>query len=220
MKSPETPLVCRVSLPAEQSPDPHPTLILLHGRGADEEDLLGLAPHLDKRFLILGVRAPYEFPYGGHTWYDFGERGVPDPVMFKSSYEKLTSTLAIVHREYPIDPSRVFLFGFSMGTVMSYALALSHPEQFRGVVANSGYIPEGTFLAFKWGSLANTEFFVAHGTYDPVIPVSCGQQARDILAAAGAQITYKEYPMAHQISEESLMDVADWLKQRLEPSTH
>lgn len=190
---------------------------MLHGRGADEEDLAGLASYLDDRLLILTVRAPFAFPYaGGYTWYDADTVGRPEPTMFRSSYDKLTTFIKDALDAHPVDQSRIFLLGFSMGAVMAYSLALTSPQMFRGVVANSGYIPEGTHLTFRLNDIGKIEFFIAHGTLDPVIPVTMARRAKELLLNANASLTYKEYPMAHQISEESLADFSFWIKQRLD----
>src|SRR5512142_3241059 len=110
----------RVAPPEQSTAEQHPALIFLHGRGADEEDLMGLAPYLDPRFFLLSVRAPFAFPYGGYTWYEVGTVGIPEPGMFQESYGRLVTFVQDAVKGYPIDPSQVFLFGFSMGTVMSY----------------------------------------------------------------------------------------------------
>ncbi len=206
-----------VAPPHDATSPVHPTLILLHGRGADEEDLLGLASYLDERFLILSVRAPFPFTFGGgYTWYDVGEVGTPEPAMFKASYDKLSQYVNDALLHYPIDKKQVYLLGFSMGTVMAYAMALTNPAQFRGVVANSGYIAEGTHLEYLWNKMNGMEFFVTHGTQDPVIPVTFARRAVELLETAHVRFEYKEYPMTHQISDESLRDVSAWLTQRLD----
>jgi|WetSurSiteA1Bulk_404760.scaffolds.fasta_scaffold87227_1 phospholipase/carboxylesterase len=215
MKTIATSLVHRVLEPKNSPASAHPTLIMLHGRGADEEDLLGLSSLLDERLLIISARAPYEFAYGGYTWYDIGQVGVPLPGMFDESYAKLNTFADDVLRNYPVDRSRVYLFGFSMGAVMSYALSLTRPELFRGVSANSGYVPEGTKLRFRWQDLAGKEFHIVHGEFDSVIPVQMARRAKELFATSNASVIYREYPMDHQISDESLNDVAAWLKRLL-----
>ncbi|RPH36021.1 phospholipase [bacterium] len=216
MKTIATSLVHRVLEPEHSVADAHPTLIMLHGRGADEEDLLGLSSFLDDRLLCISARAPFSFPYGGYTWYDIGQVGVPLPGMFDESYAKLVTFVDDVLRNYPVDPSRLYLFGFSMGTVMSYALSLTRPELFRGVSANSGYVPEGTGLRFRWKDLAGKTFFIAHGAGDQVIPVQMARRAKELFAPSHATVDYREYPMDHQISDESLADVAAWFKKLLD----
>ena len=100
-------------------------------------------------------------------------------------------------RQYPVDRRRVFLLGFSMGTVMSYALSLTQPDIFRGVVANSGYIPEETRLEFRWKELGSVDFCITHGTLDSVVPVALARRAKTLFESSGARFVYKEYPMAH-----------------------
>jgi phospholipase/carboxylesterase len=210
----------RVVMPRDATAPLHPTLIMLHGRGADEEDLLGLSPYLDKRLMITGVRAPYTFPYsGGFTWYEVGDVGAPDPEMFKSSCEKLSSFISSFIEQYPVDKKQVYLLGFSMGTVMAYAMAFTQPDLFRGVVANSGYIAEGTHLTYRWDQLGNVEFFVTHGIQDPIIPVQIARRAKQLLEASQVRFEYKEYPMAHQIGEESLQDLSLWLTRHLDATS-
>lgn len=216
MKKIETSLHHIIHVPDGQNTAKRPALIMLHGRGADEQDLFGLTDYLDDRLFVISARAPYQFQYGGgFTWYDMLEIGKPELKMFSNSYRKLNQFLDDVKKSYPVDPLKIFLFGFSMGTIMSYALALTEPGEFAGVIANSGYIPEDAGLTLQWNKIGATSFFVAHGIQDPIIPVSMGRRARFLLEQANAQLVYKEYPMAHQISEQSLSDMAEWLSEHL-----
>jgi phospholipase/carboxylesterase len=193
-------------------------MIMVHGRGADEEDLPGIAQRLDPRLLILSVRAPYPFAYGGgYTWYDVGTVGAPEPSMFRESHARLSQFVDEALQDYAVDPARLFLLGFSMGTVMSLAQGLTRPGLFRGVVANSGYVAEGTHLTYRWNELAGTSFFIAHGTLDPIIPVSMARRTKELFAASNAPHVYREYPMAHEISDRSLGDIATWLRPLLGP---
>ncbi len=213
----QAPLLHKVLPPRVSGGEVHPTLVLLHGRGADEEDLLGLSEYLDDRFLILSVRAPYPFSYGGgYMWYEFDAVGSPVTDMFMSSYEKLSGFLDAALTGYPINKEHLFLLGFSMGTVMSHAMALTKPEMLNGVVANSGYVPEGTPTSFRWNDLSTLNVFIAHGTHDPVIPIQFGRRSSELYASSNALLTYKEYPMGHQITQESLNDMALWLTQCLD----
>jgi phospholipase/carboxylesterase len=185
---------------------------LLHGRGADEEDLIGLLPTFDPGLLTLSVRAPFPFSLGGgYTWYDIRTIGSPEPEMFHDAYGKLAQFIDDAIAGYPIDKRRLFLFGFSMGAVMSFALSLTQPGLFRGVIAHSGYLPEEPPLTYRWDDLKESRFFIAHGTHDPVIPVDSARRAQQLLANTEATVVTKEYPIAHQISQESLEDTAAWL---------
>jgi phospholipase/carboxylesterase len=136
--------------------------------------------------------------------------------MFEESYQKLSTFLDDVCAGYPVRIDRVLLFGFSMGTVMAYALALTRPDMIRAVAANSGYLPEDTSLSYRWQDLAQTDFFITHGVSDPVIPVTFARRARDVLISSTAKVTYREYPMLHTLGEQALADVLNWTRTFLE----
>jgi phospholipase/carboxylesterase len=197
-------------MPARTGAATHPTILMLHGRGSDEEDLLALAEYLDHRFLLIGARAPFAFPGGGYTWYDLKEYGEPDLDSFLTSYRRLSRFLDDILTGYPVDPTTVLLFGFSMGTVMAYTLALTQPARIRGVAANSGYLPEISPLEYHWQELDHTEFFISHGTEDPIIPVALARHARTLLESSNASVLYHEYPMPHTIGAQALADVVTW----------
>jgi phospholipase/carboxylesterase len=194
----------------------HPTVIMLHGLGADENDLAGLAQYLDSRLLTIAVRAPFSLEWGGYKWYDFLEMGKPEPRMFKESCDKLSRFIDDALLHYPIDRSQLYLLGFSMGTVMSLAMSLSTPQKFRGVIANSGYLAEGTHLDYRWNQLSTLSFFVAHGLYDQLIPVQASRIIKEKLDKVHARVEYHEYPMAHEIGQQSLNDMARWLTTQID----
>ncbi|MFQ5799048.1 MAG: alpha/beta hydrolase [Bacteroidota bacterium] len=218
MKQIESSLVHHVIPPAiEKSGPPYPTMVLLHGRGTDENDLLGVAHYLDKRLLLVSVRAPHPFAFGeGYTWYEALEVGRPAAKQFTESYDRLSSFLTDIRREYPIDPSRLYLLGFSMGTVMAYAIALTKPEIVSGVVAHSGYVPENSGLKFRLDNLGPLSVFIVHGLHDPVIPVSFAHRAKELLSQTSARLTYREYPIGHSVSEDSIRDSVSWLTERID----
>ena len=197
----------------------HPTIVLMHGRGADENDLLGLAPYFDRRFFFISVQAPFRFAYGGYTWYDLRESDTPEAGQFLESYSKLSQSLSDFRRHYPVDPENMFFLGFSMGTVMAYALSLGQPGAAKGVVAHSGYVPLGTPIDLQWHKQDGISYFIAHGSLDPIIPIEAARKARELLLRSKANLTYREYPIHHQISEESLRDAATWLRNLLDSGT-
>jgi phospholipase/carboxylesterase len=213
-----TTLVHKVRPPATSGTTKSPALILLHGRGTNEDDLLGLMDFLDPRFFVISARAPYRFEegMGGYTWFGLQEIGKPDQEQFGEAYRRLNQFIDDVKTGYPIDPGRVFLFGFSMGSIMSFAVALTRPNAVRGIVAHSGYIPESVSLQFAWKQFTGLSVFVAHGIHDPIIPIQKARRSQELLSQTGADLTYKEYPIAHTISEESLADVSFWLQKRLD----
>jgi phospholipase/carboxylesterase len=213
-----TTLVHKLRPPVTSATAKSPALIFLHGRGTNEDDLLGLADFLDPCFFVISARAPYRFDEGsgGYTWFGLQEIGMPDLQQFTESYQRLTQFIADVKTGYPVDPERVFLFGFSMGSIMSFAIALTQPDFVRGIVAHSGYIPESVALSFAWTKLSGLSCFVAHGLLDPVIPIEKARRAQELLLHARVDLTYKEYPIPHTISEESLADLSQWLQKKLD----
>ena len=208
-------LFYKVAPLSTSSPDPHPLLVLLHGRGTDENDLLDLTSSFDSRLLVVSVRALYKFPYGGYTWFDLDEQGKADKDQLHEGCEALIRCLDNIQQKYPIDSKRVFLFGFSMGAMMSLTISLLNPSRFKGIVAHSGLLPEEGKLKYQWNNLNGISFFIAHGTYDTIVPVAFGRQTHQQLMDAKANVLYREYPIQHTISEESLNNAADWLHQRI-----
>ena len=194
---------------------PHPALVFLHGRGTDENDLLGLAPYIDPHFLIASVRAPYKFPYGGNTWFDLDGHNDVNIDQLLNSCDSFLRWLEDFKQKYPVDPSRLFLFGFSMGAMMSLAISLSNPERFKGIVVHSGLLPQHERLAYRWNDLGPLSFFIAHGEQDSVVPIDLGRQAHRLLERAKADILYREYPIQHTISDESLSDISTWLQRQI-----
>jgi phospholipase/carboxylesterase len=124
-------------------------------------------------------------------------------------------SIGIVAR-HQIEPTQLYVLGFSQGAMMAGALTLTQAERFAGTVALSGYLPLHAGLTLDAGRQAGNAWFVAHGERDPVIPVSFGRESRDYLAAAGADLTYREYPIPHAISDAELSDIARWLSARLD----
>ena len=193
-------------------------LVLLHGRGADAQDLLPLAAELGREDLIvLAPQAPYALPgpFGmGYAWYDMHEIGEPDPATFAPSLERLRQFLDTAIAGYPVSPERVFLLGFSQGAVMALGVVLTDPSCLAGVVALSGYLPM-TADAAQRADLGRLPVFVGHGDADPLIAVDEGRRARDVLTAAGADVSYREYPTAHRITPAELHDIRAWIDDRL-----
>jgi phospholipase/carboxylesterase len=193
---------------------PHPTLLLLHGRGADERDLLPLADELDPRLFVISVRAPLDLP-PGYEWYRLLGIGVPEAGSFAGAFGALTHFVESLPNAYPIDPSRLIALGFSQGAVMAGSLLLARPELTRGTAMLSGYLPLEAGLSVDETKLDDRPVFVAHGLADPLIPIAAARLARDYFTRVGADLTYREYPIAHYIGPDELRDVAAWLQTRL-----
>ncbi|HLG74061.1 MAG TPA: alpha/beta fold hydrolase [Chloroflexota bacterium] len=204
-----------VSWPREQVSEPHACLVLLHGRGSNEQDLFGLVPELPKQPLVVSVRAPFSFPFGGYFWYDLGQQHhSPDPSTFEASLTELREFLQGLPGRYPIDPKRLFLLGFSQGALMSGCLTLSQPALVAATVMLSGYLPAEAPFTIDEAGVAGKPFFQAHGSYDGVLPVVMGRQARMRLENLKADVEYHEYAMDHQVVMDELADLRRWFEAR------
>jgi phospholipase/carboxylesterase len=177
--------------------EPEGALVLFHGRGADEHDLFPLLDALDPERRLQGYtpRGPLALPPGGAHWYVVPRVGYPDPESFHVGYSAAADWLDAL----PFPAERVVLGGFSQGAVMTYALGLGkgRPRP-AAMLALSGFIPtvEG------WEPDLEPPFppiAIVHGEYDPVIPVEFARQARALLEEAGAEVLYRELPVAHTI---------------------
>lgn len=208
-------LVHRVREPGISSPEAPPLLLLLHGVGSSEHDLFGLAPHLDERFFVVSARAPITLGPGAFGWYrvQFTPDGpVNDPAEAQAGWQAVQQFAGEAVAEYGADARRVYLMGFSQGAIMSLAAALTKPEQFAGVVAMSGrLLPEAAAQKAPPSRLEGFPFFVAHGVRDTVLPIAFGREIRDALSVLPVALTYREYPMAHEVSPQSLADINEWL---------
>jgi phospholipase/carboxylesterase len=185
------------------------TLIMLHGRGADEHDLFGLKSYLDPRLEIYSLRAPFEFDWGGYAWFDLHEDGSVDLEGFRQSTNEI---LAFIQS---ITADKLFLLGFSMGAIMSYAIALTQPKLCTGILALSGFAPKQIEQEYKLNELHDIHIFISHGINDPVIPVAEARRTKALLDTSNAQVSYNEYRMAHQIDEDCLMDIKAWFHHQL-----
>jgi len=193
-------------------------MILLHGRGSDEHDLIPVTHYLDGRFYIISVRAPFRFAYGGNTWFDILDNDTLNNQQFSESYGKLESFIDDAITHYDIAPGPIYMFGFSMGAMMALAYTMMHPEKIRAVAAHSGYLPPEGTITYRWQNISKVSMYIAHGEHDPIIPVQRARDTKNMLLPTGAKIEYKEYPIQHQVSEQSIADIDAWLKAILGPS--
>ena len=200
--------------------DTPPLLLLLHGIGSNEYDLYGLAPFLDMRFLIISVRAPITLGPGSYAWFevDFTPQGPAiNPKQVETSLKTLVTFIKEAITAYGADPKQVYLMGFSQGAIMSASVALIQPELVAGAVLMSGRIPpEIRPLIASNEELRDLPLLVVHGTADMVLPITYGRASREFLSSLPVDLTYHEYPMGHEVSQESLSDVTTWLTEQLD----
>jgi phospholipase/carboxylesterase len=180
-------------------------LVLHHGRGADEHDLLGLADVLDpeRRLHVVTPGGPLTVPgWPGKHWYVVPRVGYPDPDTFWAAHAKLSSFHDELWERTGIAPEKTIFGGFSMGSVMSYTMGLdpSRPAP-AGLLIFSGFVPtvEGWTPDVAGRAEGGLRAFVAHGRTDQVMDVAFARQARALLEAGGLPVEYHESDAGHHI---------------------
>src|SRR5439155_1179674 len=204
------------------------SVIWLHGLGADGHDFEPIVPELD---LPDAPAVRFVFPHaptqpvtinGGavmRAWYDvYALEGVrrEDAAGIRASQASVEELIAR-EKARGIPAARLVLAGFSQGGAIALHTGLRHPERLPGIMALSTYLPLASSLAAE-ASAANrgVPIFMAHGLYDPLIPIERAQMSRKLLESAGYRVEWHEYPMEHSVCAEEIADVSAWLQRALE----
>lgn len=198
---------------------PHPTILTLHGRGANALDLLGLAPYIcGGKFLMICPQGPLETSIGpgasGYAWYPMSMGGPPDVGAILSSREKLQHFLDACLKRYPIDAKKLVVLGFSQGGVIAYSLALSNPERFAGLAVLSSWLPGELIpkLSINNEAIQSLPTIVQHGSQDQMIEIQRAKDSVERLRVLRVPLTYRDYDMGHEITPRSLTDLSAWLE--------
>ena len=199
--------------------EPEGLLVLHHGRGADERDLLPLGDALDpaRRLHVVCPRGPLQLPgWQGYHWYLVESVGHPEPASFAAARESLAELHDELFSRTGLGPERTVLGGFSMGAVMSYAMGLgpARPAP-AGILALSGFLAEVQGWNPDLDARTGLPVFIAHGRADAVIDVSFGRRASQVLADAGLRVEYHESQAAHHVEPRQLPDAIRWLGEAL-----
>ena len=213
-------LIHAVREPSGNARESAPLLVLLHGVGSNEQDLIGLAPALDSRFFVVSVRAPITLGHSSYGWYpvQFAPEGpIIDPDAAERSRLLILKFVDELAESYNIDGERMFLMGFSQGCIMSIAAALTAPRKFAGIVGMSGRLLPGIVSKLAPDDqLRGLPVMVVHGTQDSVLSIDFGRGIRDALEKLPVDLVYREYAMGHNVSQQSLDDISSWLTVRLD----
>jgi phospholipase/carboxylesterase len=210
----------------ETAPAPTAAIIWLHGLGADGHDFEPIVPELG---LPKSTPVRFIFPHaplqpvtinGGavmRAWYDVTGDGQQDAGGIRASQARVEALIAR-ERKRGISPAAIVLAGFSQGGAVALQTGLRHPERLAGILALSTYLPLPETLEQEV-SQANRDvpIFMAHGTQDPVIPLSWATRSRDRLVSLGYAVEWHEYPMPHSVCAEEIADIGRWLQRILPP---
>jgi len=219
-RHPQPPPSPRLEKAGEQATEEKPpVLVVLHGYGTDENDLLPIAEQLGEGFLIISLQGPIERPNGGHAWYDLLQTPsgiIPDDISRHDSEEKLLRMLpAIIEREGG-DASRVVLLGFSQGAAVIYSLLAVYDLRNYGItpiasINLSGYLPRDILEAVSEKDFSGFPFFLSHGDQDELIPPQALGEAEKLLTQQGADVTTRMQHCGHGVLPETVAEIAEWL---------
>ncbi len=193
---------------------------MLHGYGSNEEDLFSFADELPKNIFIISVRAPYPLEPFGHAWYaihfDNQNGKWSDDEQAIASREKIVSFINEACTEYGLNSNNITLLGFSQGTVLSYAVALSYPDKIKNVVGLSGYINVDILVdGYTEKDHSELKVYASHGQVDQVIPPEWAQRIPDFLNNLGIEHVYEEFPVGHGVAPQNFHSFKKWLEDKI-----
>ncbi|MFD2917790.1 alpha/beta hydrolase [Psychroserpens luteus] len=197
-----------------------PLLIMCHGYGSDENDLFSFAQELPEELFIISVRAPYPMQPYGNAWYainfDAQQNKWNDVEQAVESRDKIAQFIGDACAEYPVNKDNVTLLGFSQGTILSYAVALTYPEKVKNIIALSGYISEDMLNDnLKDKDYSNLDFYCSHGSVDQVIPIDWARKAPKFLDTLHIKNTFSEFPVGHGVAPQNFYELKRWLETRI-----
>lgn len=197
-----------------------PLLILLHGYGSDENDLFSFAAEFPEDLFIISVKAPYPMQPYGNAWYainfDEDKGKWSDNEQAKASRDLIATFIDEAIAKYPVNKNNVTLLGFSQGSILSYAVALTYPEKFKNIIALSGYINKDIFPEdIEHRDYSNLDFYCSHGSADQVIPVNWARLTPPFLDSLKIKHQYSEFPVGHGVAPQNFYEFKDWLEKRI-----
>ncbi|WP_445738719.1 alpha/beta hydrolase [Mariniflexile sp.] len=201
-------------------PENAPLLIMLHGYGSDENDLFSFSSELPAELFIISARAPYPMQPYGNAWYAINfdeEQGRwNDNEQATQSRDLMARFIDEAIAEYPVDKNNVTLLGFSQGSILSYAVALTYPEKVKNIIALSGYINKDILPEdIQKKDYSNLDFYCSHGSVDQVIPVAWARQTAPFLNSLKIKNNYSEFPVGHGVAPQNFYELKDWLSKRI-----
>ena len=202
---------------AKSNPESAPLVVMIHGYGSHENDLFELRLALGSTAHYLSLRASINLGFGVFAWYPihFGAGGIKtyDTDAAAQSRDLVLHFIQEFQAKEGLESNPLWLMGFSQGAILSYGLALSHPDKFQRIMALSGYVlKEIVPEQYRPADLQHLDFFVSHGREDAVIPISAARMTVDFLEKLQIKHRYQEYNSGHGINPENLRDLQQWFQ--------
>ncbi|OAD92559.1 phospholipase [Aequorivita soesokkakensis] len=205
--------------PAKNASENPPAIIMLHGFGSDENDLFSFASELPEKYAIISLKAPIRLEPYGNAWYniyfDNSQGKFSDDEQAIASRELVSKCIDEVIEKYKIDKNNITLLGFSQGTILSFAVALSYPEKVKNVIGLSGYINEEILKdGFEKNDFSKLKVYTSHGSVDQVIPVQWARKTEPFLKNLNIDCTYSEFPVGHGVAPQNFYELKNWLEKQ------
>ena len=194
-----------------------PVVFMFHGYGSNEQDLFSFASELPEEFFVISVKAPYPMQPSGNAWYaiyfDDANGKFSDDEQAVESRDLIAKFIDEAIAAYPINKNKVTLLGFSQGSILSYAVALSYPEKVKNIVALSGYVNKDIIKSgFENNNFEHLNFYCSHGTVDQVIPIEWARKTKPFLDHLNIKNTYSEFPVGHGVAPQNFYELKEWLE--------
>ena len=205
---------------APKNPTPQsPAIIMLHGYGSDENDLFSFAGELPEQYHIIALKAPLPLQPYGNAWYhihfDANDGKFNDIPQAVASRDLIANCIDEVISVYNVSAENITLLGFSQGTILSFAVALSYPEKVKNVIGLSGYIATDMLKeGYENNDFSKLEVYSSHGSVDQVIPVTWARKTNPFLDQLHIPCAYSEFPVGHGVSPQNFGELKSWLEKR------
>jgi len=195
-----------------------PVVIMLHGFGSDENDLFAFANELPEKYTVISLKAPIKMEPYGNAWYniyfDNSQGKFSDDVQAIASRDLVAKCVDEIVEKYEVDPNNITLLGFSQGTILSFAVALSYPEKIKNVIGLSGYVNKEILKeGYADNDFSKLKVYTSHGNVDQVIPVQWAQKTKPFLESLNIGCKYSEFPVGHGVSPQNFFELKNWLEE-------
>tara|TARA_S200000501_G_scaffold33161_1_gene27650 strand:- start:13545 stop:14195 length:651 start_codon:yes stop_codon:yes gene_type:complete len=191
-------------------------IIMFHGYGSNKDDLFSFAKFMNPNFLIISVQAPIQMDYNSYCWWSLNlNNGMQLQMNEKEAKNSLNELNRFIGEDlsikYNFGLNQVYLLGFSQGCMISYALSINFPENYKKVVGLSGKIPHEIINFNEKFDYSNHNLFCSHGINDQVIPIEVGRESDRWFLEKNIKHKYLEFESAHGINSENFEQMNLWL---------